>query len=142
MYQRGGSRLRLKRALAAIGHKSDARAASRQSDVLQIGGDARPTVDGNGSGVLVATGWVPDNFDAEIRLRYWRPRKRHTEQAAFEQQRVRLFFVLSEVRAVRAIDGGEDRVFAIGVRPAAADENERKAHGVAGLVTRDTRSSV
>jgi hypothetical protein len=47
-----------------------------------------------------------------------------------------------EVRAVGAIDGGEERVFAIGGNPAIADEIERKAHGVAGLVTRDTSAAV
>ena len=55
---------------------------------------------------------------------------------------MRLFFVLREVRAVGAIDGGEEGVFAIGVGPAEADEIERKAHGAGGLVTGDTGASV
>src|SRR5204863_4527621 len=56
--------------------------------------------------------------------------------------RVRLLFVLREVRAVRAVDRGEERILAVGVRPAVADKIERKAHGVAGLVTRDTGAPV
>src|ERR1700756_5009190 len=109
MYQRGGCRLRLKRALAAVGHKSDARAARGQRDVLQVRGNAGTTVDGDRRGVPVATGWVAHNFDAEIRrCIYWRPWQRDADQAAFEQEGVRRFLVLREVRAVGAIDGGEE----------------------------------
>src|SRR5438552_3525108 len=70
------------------------------------------------------------------------PPKGDAEQAAFEQEGVRVFFVLREVRAVGAIDGGEEGVFAIGISPAEADEIERKAHGAGGLVTGDARASV
>src|SRR5215831_20834513 len=121
MRQGGGSGLRLEGGLAAVGHK---RAASGQDDVLQVGGNARATVDGDGSGVLVATGWVAHNFDTKFRLDklagggYGRPREGDPQQAPFEQQGVRLSLVLREVRAIGAIDGGEERVFAIGVRPA------------------------
>src|SRR5207245_9508224 len=65
MRQGGGSGLRLEGALAAVGHEG---VASGQGDVLQVGGDARATVDGDGSWVLVATGWVAHDVDAEIRL--------------------------------------------------------------------------
>src|SRR5439155_11847287 len=145
MRQGGGSGLRLEGALAAVGHEG---VASGQGDVLQVGGDARATVDGDGSGLLVATGWVAHNVDAEIRLEelarggYGRPREGDAEQAAFEQEGVRLFFVLREVRAVGAVDGGEEGVFAIGVSPAEANEIERKAHGAGGLVTGDARAPV
>src|SRR5207245_8991858 len=99
---------RLEGALAAVSHEG---AASGQGDVLQVGGDARATVDGDGSGVLVTTGWVAHNFDAEIRLEelargsYGRPREGDAEHAAFEQEGVRLFFVLRQVWSVGVVDG-------------------------------------
>ena len=88
-------------------------------DVRQVGGDARAAVHGDGGGVLVATGWVAHDFDTELRLDalagggYWRPRESNTEQAPLQQERVRLFFFLREVRAVGAVDGGEQRVLAM-----------------------------
>src|SRR5262245_10011382 len=124
MYQYSGSGLRLQSRLAAVGHEC---AAGGQCDVLQVGGDARATIDGNGSGVLVATGRVAHNFDPKIRLGYWRPWKRDTKQATFKQQGVRLCFVLRKVRAVGAVNGGEEWVFAAGGRPAVADKISRKA---------------
>jgi hypothetical protein len=60
----------------------------------------------------------------------------------FEQERVRLFFVLREAGAVGAVEGGEEGVFALGVSPADTDEIDRKAHGARGLVTGDTGTSV
>src|SRR5205823_12401718 len=110
MYQSGGSRLRLQRALAAVGHEC---VACRQRDVLEIRGNARPTVDRNGSGVLVASGGIAHHFNSEIRLAGCRrPRKCDAEKAAFEQERVRLLLVLRKVRAVGTVDWSEERVFA------------------------------
>src|SRR5262245_20377776 len=85
MRQDGGRGLRLESRLAPVGHQ---RATGGQGDVLQVGGDARSTVDGDGSGVLVATRWVAHNFDAEIRPGYGWPRKCDAEQAAFKQEGV------------------------------------------------------
>src|SRR6202000_1353560 len=47
--ERGRDGLRLESGLATVGHERD---AARLGDVLQVGGDARAAVHGDGSGVL------------------------------------------------------------------------------------------
>ena len=69
-------------------------------------------------------------------------RESDAEEASLEQKGMRLFFFPRQVRAIGAIDSGKERVFAICVSPAEADQIERKAHGAGGLVTGDTGPSV
>src|SRR5215472_1783811 len=85
--KRGCDGLRLETGLATISHK---RNAGGERDVFEVGNDARTAIYRDGSGVLVATGWVAHDFDPEIGLdgltggSYGRPRESDAEEAAFE----------------------------------------------------------
>jgi len=85
--------------------------ASGLRDVLQVGCDARATVNGDEPDLLLH-GWV-----AHTSMR--NPARAGGTQARSDQprsskRRMRLLFVLREVRANWSIDGVEERVFAMG----------------------------
>ena len=104
----------------------------------EIRGGQRAAVDGNG---LLASGGIGDDgaavgvansFDGE--LRGARNFEEDANHAALEEQAVVGGIAGGAGGAVRAVDGGEQRVFAVREGEAGADVLDAEAHGVAGLV--------
>ncbi len=117
--------------------------------VLQVRRGARAAVHGHGRlgaletvlGAGVAAGRIAHHVDRELhRFRRTvgvsgRPRQRNAEQAAIQKERMGAFLVLRESRAVRPIERGEDRIFAIGFPPARQKARGRYAHPIGRLMT-------
>src|SRR5690606_22838656 len=62
--------------------------------------------------------------------------------SAFEQQAIRFRIVRREMRAIHAVDRGEDRILAARLPPAFLDRGHRERHGIGGLMTAHARASV
>ena len=136
------------------GLQHDRRAAG--NNVFQIRRHAGTPIDGNRRlGALetvlaagIASGRVAHHLDRELdRLRRAvgisrRPGERNPEKPALEQERMRAFLLLRQVRTVRAVERREDRVLAIGRVPAVGQAGGRYAHSPRWLMTSDAGAPV
>ena len=108
------------------------------AEEAQVRGGQGAAVDGDGLlarggiGDDGATVWVTNGFDGELRAgRHW---EKDSDHAALEEQAV-VGGIGGRTRgAVRAVDRGEQRIFAAREGEAGADVLNAEAHGVAGLV--------
>src|SRR5690606_8027331 len=111
----------------------------------EVDDGARPPVDGY-VGIFavepvdrmrVAPCRSPNDFDRETRCdALWRPRDGYANQAAFQQQRMRSFLSLRQMRAIRSVDRREKRVFPPCSVPNGAHRFGRQGHPVRRLMTR------
>jgi hypothetical protein len=125
-------------------------------NVLQVCHGSRPAIDRyrrrgtvqSKGGAVVTSCRVANNFDVELRLDgasvggFRRPWKENPEQPSGQQQGMRFSVAAGQIRAVLAVDGGEERILPIRRLPALLNRLHAEAHGIGRLMACHAGSAV
>lgn len=108
------------------------------AEETKIGGGQRTAIDGDGLLARAGIGddgaavWIVNSFDGELRVGW--NREEDADHAALQEQAVVGGIAGGPGGAIRSVDGGEERILAVGEGEAGADVLNAEAHGIAGLV--------